>query len=108
MSDEDRELSCADCGDSFAFKVGEQRFFAKRGLPDVPRRCAACRRKRKAERRDTSAREPCAPVVAPVATLPTCAWCGDPARVPFEVALHRPVACEPCYRWRLGLGSGLE
>ena len=134
----DEERTCDRCGARFWFRVGEQRFFAQRGLADAPRRCAACRRARKLEARRGPARSNQAsqagapqagalkaremppgemtPSVtdeyetartASARALPRCAWCGAEARVPFHVAAHRPVACEACYRWRLGVGSGL-
>jgi len=106
----DEALTCADCGERFWFRAGEQRFFAGRGLPDAPRRCAACRARRKAEGRAHRS-APRATASHPSATPATgvlCALCGAPARVPRGVGSgHRPVACEACYRWRLGLGSGL-
>ncbi len=110
----DEERRCDRCGERFWFRVGEQRFFARRGLADPPRHCAACLRARKAEARQgpptaltgSVPRTRSGPSM-PVPVLPRCAWCGAPARVPFHVAAHRPVACEACYRWRLGVGSGL-
>jgi hypothetical protein len=40
---EDQTLECVDCAEKFVFSVGEQRFFAERGLR-APRRCRECRR----------------------------------------------------------------
>ena len=105
MSGTDDPRICARCGSNFVNTAGEQRFYASRGLPDAPRRCAPCRKVRKAEQRSVS--PPTFPRRVSEA-VPTCSWCGQPARVPFEVAAHRPVACEPCYRWRLGASSGLR
>ncbi|MEO6953711.1 MAG: zinc-ribbon domain containing protein [Polyangia bacterium] len=105
MSGTDEHRTCERCGDTFLHTGGEQRFYAERGLPDPPRRCAPCRKALKAERRAISLRTP---KQRPVDVTPSCSWCGEPARVPFEVAAHRPVACEPCYRWRLGASSGLR
>ena len=105
----DEERRCERCGATFWFRAGEQRFFSERGLPDPPRRCASCRKARK----DAARRGPPVPArtasahAAPQSAIPRCAWCGHEARVPFAVAAHRPVACEACYRWRLGVGSGL-
>ena len=45
----DRILTCADCGQEFAFSADEQRFYAERGFTE-PRRCASCRAIRKANR----------------------------------------------------------
>jgi len=48
----DKTLSCVDCGATFIFKVGEQRYFASKGL-STPKRCLKCRQRR----RDTLVRE---------------------------------------------------
>jgi len=42
----DKFITCCDCGDEFIFEVGEQAYFASKGLSD-PKRCPACRRERK-------------------------------------------------------------
>jgi hypothetical protein len=39
---EERTLRCRDCNEDFLFKVGEQRFYAERGLV-APKRCKPCR-----------------------------------------------------------------
>jgi CxxC-x17-CxxC domain-containing protein len=45
----DRDLTCADCGQQFAFTANEQDFYTERGFSE-PRRCPACRQIRKAQR----------------------------------------------------------
>jgi CxxC-x17-CxxC domain-containing protein len=45
----DKNLTCADCGNEFAFTAREQEFYADRGFTD-PRRCPSCRASRKAAR----------------------------------------------------------
>ena len=49
---EDRVLSCVEktCGQQFVFTAGEQEFYAKKGFKEEPKRCKACREKRKAAR----------------------------------------------------------
>ena len=47
----DKNLSCADCGQEFAFTASEQQFYADRQFSD-PRRCPSCRASRKAARGD--------------------------------------------------------
>ena len=42
----DEVIPCADCRTSFAFTESEASFFAAKGL-SKPRRCKACRQKRK-------------------------------------------------------------
>lgn len=41
-------LMCLECGSEFAFEVGEQRFYDEHDLV-VPKRCPACRKRRKRE-----------------------------------------------------------
>jgi len=38
----DRDLTCADCGQQFAFTASEQDFYKERDFSE-PRRCPACR-----------------------------------------------------------------
>src|SRR5258708_33384954 len=45
----DKNLTCADCGQEFVFTASEQDFYAQRGFTE-PRRCASCRASRKAAR----------------------------------------------------------
>lgn len=45
-SEEGAPMVCVDCGTSFLFLPGEQKFFKKRGLTP-PKRCPSCRAKRK-------------------------------------------------------------
>ena len=105
----DRALTCADCGQEFAFTASEQQFYADRQFND-PRRCPSCRAARKlssgcysagggsgagngggsygggyerAEREMFSA---------------TCSSCGREARVPFRPSGAKPVYCSDCFR----------
>ena len=45
----DKNLTCADCGQEFVFTASEQDFYAQRGFTE-PRRCPSCRASRKAAR----------------------------------------------------------
>lgn len=45
---QDRELKCVECNATFTFSAGEQDYFAQRAYRD-PKRCRACRDKRKQE-----------------------------------------------------------
>ena len=49
----DRDLTCADCGQQFAFTANEQDFYKERDFSE-PRRCPACRQIRKAQRGGSS------------------------------------------------------
>ncbi len=42
----DQILECIDCQRDFIFTIGEQRYFASKGL-STPKRCPECRLKRK-------------------------------------------------------------
>src|SRR5260221_12257728 len=43
MSLTDQTLYCRDCNQAFMFTVGEQEFYANRGLTNAPSRCPECR-----------------------------------------------------------------
>lgn len=43
----DKDIRCKDCGGSFIFTEGEQGYFKSKQLSE-PKRCPACRAKRKA------------------------------------------------------------
>jgi CxxC-x17-CxxC domain-containing protein len=84
---EDRTLACRDCGEGFIFSGGEQRFFAEKGLQNVPQRCPTCRANAKRVRMG-GPREYHAAV---------CNACGNQAMVPFAPRTDRPVYCSSCF-----------
>ncbi len=90
MSPKDKTLTCRDCGQEFAFTVGEQEFYASRGLLNDPSRCPECRTARRREGRSGygGSRESYSAV---------CAACGTETTVPFEPTEGRPVYCKECY-----------
>lgn len=94
----DQQLSCRDCGMSFAFSEGEQSFYQERGLA-APQRCKDCRNKRKQERFSTRQMFPA-----------TCGKCGNACEVPFrprpESEGGRPVLCLACFKTERGGDSG--
>lgn len=90
MTYADKTLSCRDCGQEFMFTAGEQEFYASRGLVNEPGRCPECRVAAKAARGE-SVRAPRTMFTA------TCAECGQPARVPFQPRLDKPVYCSSCF-----------
>ena len=47
MEFQDKNLTCTDCGTSFVFTAGEQRFYQEKGFAHEPRRCRDCRSKKK-------------------------------------------------------------
>jgi CxxC-x17-CxxC domain-containing protein len=76
MYDEIR--GCAQCGQDFTFTVGEQKFYAEKGLTGKPSRCGPCRGKRQT-------------------FAAACDKCGKETRLPFEPDGSRPVYCRPCF-----------
>ncbi|MDB5058371.1 MAG: hypothetical protein JWO59_1843 [Chloroflexi bacterium] len=109
---QDRELTCRDCGNPFTFTVGEQEFYASKGLENSPRRCPECRRAAKSGRSDGPSRGGYSSGGgggggygsgggydrAPrQMTDAVCAQCGGPTQVPFVPRGDRPVYCSDCY-----------
>jgi CxxC-x17-CxxC domain-containing protein len=91
---EDRTLTCRDCGDSFIFSGGEQRFFAEKGLQNVSQRCPGCRGK--AKRVSMGG--------ARVYHAAGCKSGGKQAMVPLAPRTDRPVYCSTCFdKVRAGL-----
>ncbi len=99
----DQTLYCRDCNAEFTFTVGEQEFYASRGLTNSPSRCPSCRAARKQSGGGYSSgggrssggyydREPRQMYTA------TCASCGNEAQVPFQPRDDRPVYCSDCYQ----------
>ncbi len=96
----DQTLYCRDCNAEFTFTVGEQEFYASRGLTNSPSRCPSCRAARKQSnggynsggRGGYQEREP-----RQMYTV-TCASCGNEAQVPFQPRDDRPVYCSDCYQ----------
>jgi CxxC-x17-CxxC domain-containing protein len=91
---EDRTLTYRDCADTFLFSGGEQRFFAEKGLVNIPQRCPSCRANAKRVRQG-GPRDYHAAV---------CNACGNQAMVPFAPRSDRPVYCSSCFdKVRAGL-----
>jgi CxxC-x17-CxxC domain-containing protein len=107
----DQTLYCRDCNSEFTFTVGEQEFYASRGLTNAPSRCPSCRAARKAQMGDRQggssyggsrgggSRE------ARQMYTATCASCGNEAQVPFQPRGDKPVYCRDCYQAQSS-GSG--
>ncbi len=86
MSFEEKVLQCRDCGEDFAFTVGEQEFYEEKGFTNEPGRCVDCRTKRRQQR--SGPREMHDAV---------CADCGVETQVPFKPTNGRPVYCSDCF-----------
>ncbi len=97
----DKTLTCADCGQEFAFTGTEQQFYADRQFSE-PRRCPSCRAARKAARGDSGGgfgggRSSSGPREMFSAT---CSSCGRTAEVPFRPTGSKPVYCSDCFSAR--------
>ena len=85
----DQELTCRDCGATFAFTEGEQEFFASKNL-SAPQRCKDCRNAARPARRGPRQMHDA-----------VCAKCGAPCQVPFKPRSveegGKPVLCRDCF-----------
>ena len=97
----DQTLRCRDCGRDFVFTVGEQEFYASRGLMNTPSRCPECRAARKSSMGSGGGSYDRAPRQMYTAT---CSQCGGEARVPFQPRGDKPVYCSNCYQ-QIGGGA---
>jgi CxxC-x17-CxxC domain-containing protein len=88
--EQDRTLTCRDCGETFVFSAGEQQFFASKGLLNDPQRCSSCR---SAARRARGS----GPGGAREYHAAVCHRCGGQAMVPFLPRNDRPVYCSACF-----------
>ena len=125
----DKNLTCADCGQEFVFTASEQDFYSQRGFTE-PRRCPSCRASRKAARNSESGGgysfgggyssggyssgagsyggggggggygdRDRGPREMFAAT---CSSCGKEAQVPFRPTSGKPVYCSDCFRTQRG------
>ncbi len=118
MEYEDKTISCMDCGEAFTHSATDQQRYAERGFTNEPKRCAACRSKRKGGGEmggggggggggsrsgyASSGRGGGAGGGGGARELhtATCAECGRPTEVPFKPTEGRPVYCRDCYQRR--------
>ncbi|MEE9564774.1 MAG: CxxC-x17-CxxC domain-containing protein [Candidatus Hydrothermarchaeaceae archaeon] len=87
---EDKNLTCAECGEEFVFSADEQQFYMEKGFTE-PKRCKPCRAKMKASRGGRRPREMHDVI---------CADCGEATQVPFRPSEDKPVYCRDCYAKR--------
>lgn len=91
---QDKTLTCRDCGAEFVFTAAEQDFFAEKGFTNEPGRCPECRAARKQQnggRRNGDSYQPREMFDA------ICAACGAKTQVPFRPSQDRPVYCRDCF-----------
>ena len=125
----DKNLTCADCGQEFVFTASEQDFYAQRGFTE-PRRCPSCRASRKAARNADGGGGGGSSYGSYGAGggysaggysgggggggggyrdrgpremfAATCSNCGREAQVPFRPTSGKPVYCSDCFRSQRG------
>ena len=123
----DKNLTCADCGQEFVFTASEQDFYAQRGFTE-PRRCPSCRASRKAARNADGGGGNGGSSYGSYGAgggysaggysggggggggggyrdrgpremfAATCSNCGREAQVPFRPTSGKPVYCSDCFR----------
>lgn len=91
---QDKNLTCRDCGVEFVFSAAEQDFFAEKGFTNEPSRCPECRAARKQRQNNVSRggnfqQREMHDVI--------CAACGVKTQVPFRPSNDRPVYCRDCF-----------
>ena len=128
----DKNLTCADCGQEFVFTSSEQDFYSQRGFTE-PRRCPSCRASRKAARNSdgggsgggysSSGGYSSGGYSSGAGSYgggsggggygdrdrgpremfaATCSSCGKEAQVPFRPTSGKPVFCSDCFRSQRG------
>ena len=85
---QDEKLACEDCGGEFIFTVGEQEFYAEKGLTNKPKRCPDCRKNRRQGGRKQQQRKLYDAV---------CSKCGIQTQVPFKPMPDKDVYCRDCF-----------
>jgi CxxC-x17-CxxC domain-containing protein len=102
MSLTDQTLYCRDCNQAFTFTVGEQEFYASRGLTNTPSRCPECRaaHKQSGGQRNSFGRSSSGFRERDTRQMYSaiCANCGRETQVPFQPREDRPVYCSDCYQ----------
>jgi len=114
MDFEDKTITCADCGSDFIHSADDQARYHERGLTNEPKRCPACRAKRRDRqgsggpgsrgegshptRRFSSGGDRPDRESFPA----TCASCGKETTVPFRPTQGRPVYCRDCFQQNRG------
>ena len=92
---QDRNITCVECSQDFAFSADDQQYHSERGYSD-PKRCPSCRAARRAQGGGGGSGGGGFRTDRPMFTT-TCAQCGQEAQVPFEPRGDRPVYCNSCF-----------
>lgn len=93
---QDKTLTCRDCGAEFVFTATEQDFFAEKGFTNEPGRCPECRAARKQQNNGGRGGRSGGYQQREMFDA-TCAACGAKTQVPFRPSQDRPVYCRDCF-----------
>jgi len=95
---QDKTLTCRDCGAQFVFTASEQEFYSQKGFMNEPGRCPECRATRKAQRGEGGGGYSSSAPRREREMFPAvCARCGKDTMVPFQPRNDKPVYCSDCY-----------
>ena len=95
---QDKTLTCRDCGAQFVFTASEQEFYSQKGFMNEPGRCPECRAARKAQRGEGGGGYSSSAPRREREMFPAvCARCGKDTMVPFQPRNDKPVYCSDCY-----------
>ena len=109
FTQQDKTLTCRDCGAQFVFTASEQEFFAQKGFTNDPGRCPECRAARKARRGNEVGGGQSMNARRDREMYPAvCAQCGKDTQVPFQPRGDRPVYCSECYSAQRAASGGYE
>jgi len=89
---QDINLTCKDCGQSFSWSADEQEFYKQKNF-SAPLRCKDCRVKARAKFNGgggNGGSRQSFPI--------TCGQCGAQDTVPFQPRGDRPVLCRNCFK----------
>jgi CxxC-x17-CxxC domain-containing protein len=89
---QDKTITCKDCGQEFTFSASEQEFYAEKGFNNEPVRCKSCRTARKQRNNRQNGRTQRKMYDA------ICSNCGVKTQVPFRPSGDRPVYCKDCFK----------
>lgn len=93
---QDKTLTCKECGQDFAFTASEQEFYASKGFQNEPGRCPACRAAKKQQRPGRSGGAGGERRMFHA----VCSNCGVETTVPFQPTGEKPVYCRDCFQAR--------
>jgi CxxC-x17-CxxC domain-containing protein len=106
MVSQDRTLTCAECGASFAFSAEDQRYHQEKGYTD-PKRCPTCRANRTGRRSGSFGSSGGQGFGGPREMHDAvCGDCGQKTQVPFLPRGDRPVYCNNCFSKRRTSSGG--